>query len=381
MTGPGTVSTFPVPALPQWTDALYGSDTPPKPPARETSTSTTETTTPRTWRPVDLTPVLDGTWKPPQPTVGSRDDGAGLFYPGRCHVVAAEAESGKSWLALAAAAGELTKGNACIYLDFEDDEGGIAGRLMTMGVSKEAISSQFAYIRPESPVFGVGLFDLAEAMHDLKPSLVAVDGVTEAMSLHSLELKDNTDVARFGQLIPRPLAAMGAAVVMLDHVIKDKEARGGHAIGGVHKLNGLNGAMYLLENRDPFGIGRTGKSSLKIKKDRPGQLRKNGVQAGEGLFWYADLVVRSHGEDFAEVSLPAATPQSSGPFRPTTIMAHICEALAATPAGLSGNAITGLVKGKATVIRGALELLVAEGFVEIEQQGSARVHRLVRGFQ
>ena len=36
---------------------------------------------PRTWQPVDLAAVLDGTWCPPRPTVGRRNDGAGLFYP------------------------------------------------------------------------------------------------------------------------------------------------------------------------------------------------------------------------------------------------------------------------------------------------------------
>jgi len=334
----------------------------------------------RSWRPVDLGPVLDGTWRRPEPTVGHRDDGKGLFYPGRVHVVAAEAEAGKTWFALAAIAAELALGNACLYLDFEDDEGGIAGRLMTMGCDREAIRKQFAYIRPEDPVGGLGRADLEEAIADLAPTLAVIDGVTEAMTLHGLELKDNTDVAAFGRMLPRWIAARGPATVALDHVVKDREARGGHAIGGVHKLNGLNGAMYLLENKTPFGVGLTGRSRVLIRKDRPGQLRRHGTPSHDGLVWYADLEVRSHGEDFAETSLPAPAAGPAGVFRPTAIMTAISNALTAAPAGLSKNAIEGAVTGKATTVRYALELLVSEGYVAVERRGPASYHKPVRPF-
>jgi hypothetical protein len=336
----------------------------------------------RSWLPVDLSAVLDGTWEQPVPTVGTRDDGAGLFYPGRLHVVASEAEAGKTWLALAAAAAELALGNGVVYLDFEDDEGGIAGRLLAIGSDRQAIRDRFAYISPGDPVNTFGnRDDLAEVLGDLKPSLAVLDGVTEAMMLHGFELKDNTDVARFGRMLPRWIAAQGPATVALDHVAKDREARnGGYAIGAAHKLNGLNGAMYLLEGRDPFGIGRTGRSRLLIRKDRPGQLRRHGQPSHGGLFWYADLVVRSHGDgEFAEVSMPPAE-QRSAPFEPTAIMASISVVLAASPGGLSKNAIEGAVRGKATVIRYALELLVGAGHVRVEPLGRAQVCKLVRSY-
>ena len=37
----------------------------------------------------------------------------------------------------------------------------------------------------------------------------------------------------------RPIAAAGAAVVLIDHVAKDKEKRGRYAIGAQHKLAGV----------------------------------------------------------------------------------------------------------------------------------------------
>ena len=68
------------------------------------------TETPSSWRPVDLTSVLDGTWQPPQPSVGRRTHGKGLFYPGRTHTVVSETEAGKTWFALAASIHEMAAG-------------------------------------------------------------------------------------------------------------------------------------------------------------------------------------------------------------------------------------------------------------------------------
>jgi hypothetical protein len=65
--------------------------------------------------------------------------------------VAAEAEGGTTWFALTAIAEELTAGNACLYLDFEDDEGGIAGRLMTMGCDRGVIRKRRRRVRPDAP--------------------------------------------------------------------------------------------------------------------------------------------------------------------------------------------------------------------------------------
>ena len=266
------------------------------------------------WKPVDLTAVLDRTYEPPMPVVGCRDDGKGLFYPGRQHAVAAETESGKTWLALQASMTEISRGNNVLYADFEDDEGGIVTRLMSMGADTADIRDHFAYVRPEEPVSPDSLNRLLEC----RPALVILDGITEAMSLHGMDLKDNDAYSRFGRMLPRKCARACAAVVMMDHVVKNREARGGYAIGAVHKLNGLNGAMFIIENTDPFGIGLAGRSRVLIRKDRPGQLRRHGILGKERLVHYCDLVVKSHGEDFAECSLPAPVPETGtdGTARP-----------------------------------------------------------------
>ncbi|WP_326550224.1 DnaB-like helicase N-terminal domain-containing protein [Micromonospora sp. NBC_01813] len=333
------------------------------------------------WKPVDIGPVLAGTYQPPRPTVGRRDDGVGMFYPGRMHTIASESEAGKTWLALLAVLSELESGNAVVYLDFEDDEGGIVGRLLAMQAKPEHLRERFAYIKPDDAIGVLGnREDLRQVLGDLRPTLAVLDGVTEAMSLHGLEMKDNTDVAAFGKLLPRWIADQGPATVALDHVTKSAEGRGRYAIGGVHKLNGLNGAGYVLENRRPFGVGLTGRSTVYITKDRPAQLRRHAQPGREGLFWFGDLVVTSHEQGFVE---PALTPPTSNPdtgLRPTSVMTKVSRILADNPGGLSKNAIETMAGGKASIVRAALELLVNEGFVLQSKQGASLIHTHIRPF-
>jgi hypothetical protein len=316
----------------------------------------------RSWQRVDLTDVLSGRYTPPAPTVGARSDGVGLFYPERLHTIASESEGGKTWLALASARVELDVGNAVVYMDFEDDEGGIVGRLLALGASRDSIRDRFAYIKPEESIAALGnREDLAQVLGDLHPTLAVLDGVTEAMAMHSLEMKDNTDIAVFGALLPKWIASSGPATVALDHVVKDREQRGRYAIGGVHKLNGLNGAAYVLENRTPFTIGTVGRSTVYVTKDRPGQIRRHTLPASDRRHWFADLVMTSHNEAFVEVDLAPPTERAED-FRPTVLMARIAAAL--TEHGpLSQRRLMAAAKGKSESKREALDLLILDGYV------------------
>lgn len=322
-----------------------------------------EPTFKRSWQPVDLTEVLEGRWKPAEPAVGRRADGVGLFYPGKLHTVSSESEGGKTWLMLCAVLEELQAGRHVVYLDFEDDEGGIVGRLLTLGGDALDIAARFHYVRPEDALgTGIHLDDLGSLLGDVRPSLAVIDGVTEAMTMHALSPNDNTDVAKFGRMLPKRLAASGAAAVCLDHVTKSSETRGRYSIGAVHKLNGLDGAAYVLENRTSFGVGLTGKSTIKIAKDRPGQLRRHALPSSGGLHWMGDLVLTSHPEGFAEVEVAAPLEREATEFRPTHLMSRICEVL--TEYGpLSSTKIEALVKGKSTAIRTARVLLQVEGYI------------------
>jgi AAA domain len=315
------------------------------------------------WKPVDLTDILNGTWEPPKPTVGRRNDGVGLFYPGKLHTVSSETEAGKTWLALVATFHELMAGNHVCYIDFEDDEGGVVGRLLTLQTPPDTIKDQFHYIRPTRELRNDDLEHLRTIMAN-RPTLAVVDGVTEAMAVHGLDPLNNKDIAQFGNILPRKLTRAGCATTCMDHVVKANDARGRYALGGVHKLNGLDGAAYVLDNRNPFGIGIRGVSTIRIAKDRPGQLRRNAVPNKSGMFWFADLIIDTTVEGLADgVSTVAAPVERDPEFQPTTIMRRVADALTGKPEGLAQRVLCDVVTGKAETIRVALHHLIADGYV------------------
>lgn len=317
----------------------------------------------RSWRPVDLSAVLEGSWVPPEPTVGKRSDGAGLFYPGKVHTISSESEGGKTWFACSAVLDEINTGKHVVYVDFEDDEGGIVGRLLTLGANPKTIRERFHYLRPEDPIgTGIHADDLTELLRTYRPTLAILDGVTEALTIHGLDPNSNSDVAKFGRILPRRLAASGAASVSLDHVTKSNENRGRYSIGAVHKLNGLDGAAYVLENRNPFGVGITGRSTVRIAKDRPGQLRKKALPSSSGMFWAGDLVLTSHAEGFAEVEVTAPAERVDSEFRPTVFMGRIMTAIE-EKGPLSKRLIRAAVKGKSSTIDAALDALILDGYL------------------
>ncbi|MFE2457549.1 DnaB-like helicase N-terminal domain-containing protein [Streptomyces sp. NPDC059402] len=334
------------------------------------------------WTFSDLGPVLDGTHKPQQPVVGARDDGIGLFYPGRVNGIQGESEAGKSWVALISCLVEINRGNHVAYLDFEDSEAGVVSRLLLIGANPDDIRQLFHYVRPGSTPTPAQLRQFIARIGDLGPSLIIVDGVTEAMVMMGLELTDNSEVAKFGRMLLRPLADTGAAVVPLDHVVKNNESRGRYALGGVHKLNAVDGVQYMLEAVRPFGINTEGRSRLRIAKDRPAQVRRHALPGGRNpMHWFADLVIRSEGEDFASAHLYPPIQHNDDPQETATATdkaaqeeadikdreAAVLDALTNATEPMSKKALEELIPGRASVTRRALTRLVHAGRVLAEK--------------
>ena len=354
--------------------------------ARESIIEATEdATTPDTassWAFSDLTPVLDGTHKPAQPVIGARDDGIGLFYPGRVNGIQGESEAGKSWVALICCLTEMNRGNRVVYLDFEDSEEGVVSRLLLIGGTPDQIAERFLYVRPGGTPTPAELRAVIARIGEQQPTLIVVDGVTEAMVMLGLELKENTEIARFGRMLLRPLADTGAAVVPLDHVVKSTESRGRYALGGVHKLNAVDGVQYMLEAVRPFGINTEGRSRLRVAKDRPAQIRKHALPGGRNpMHWFADLVIKSEGDEFAEAHLYPPVQHIEDPADRTAEeqKAEVEEqeirdreevvfaVLGKTTVPLSKNALEELISGRASITRRALTRLVHSGRVVVEK--------------
>lgn len=336
---------------------------------------------PLAWDAVDLEPVLDGERVTPAPSVLARTDGVKLFYPGRVNLVMGETESAKTWLVLLAAVQEMAQGNHVIFLDYEDVAETAVERLQTLGADRESILALFSYY--ESPPlldeFGKELVRSRCSVRG-QPTLGIVDGVTEAMGSLGLDPEKGVQVAQFYGGLPRWFANTGAAVVLLDHVVKNETARGRWATGSQHKISGLDGAAYGMEVVKSFGRERTGLAKVVISKDRCGHVRQH---EGSGRT-IAMFELMSWPDDKAsarlKVPMPAGDPDA--PFRPTIIMERISEALESATGPLNTRGVRAAVKGKNETLSLALDILVEEGYV-LPEDGPrhATVYSSLRAFR
>jgi hypothetical protein len=317
------------------------------------------------WAPVDLAAIRTGDTAP-GPTMLARDDGLCLLYTGKVHAFNAEPESGKSWLALWATAERILAGEHVVYLDFEDDGATIDGRLQALGLEPDQIDAGLSYIHPHDPVDAVATAQLERVLAEHHPTLVVIDGVTEVMSINGWSINDNDDIARFFLALPKRIARHGPAVVLIDHVVKDKESRGRYGIGGQHKLAGIDGATYTLEVTRPWGLGLDGASRISVTKDRPGHVRGGSLegrfvgefrgQSIDGGAMHCSLSARSH-----TGGAPART-------RPTNLMEQVSKAVRElNEAGVepTKNAVANEVPSKKANVLIAIDQLVSERFLSV----------------
>jgi len=225
------------------------------------------------WLPRDLTDALSGRGVPP-PGICRLASGPALFYEGRINGLHGEPECGKSWIAWITVAQLLLDGRRACYLDYEDTESGAVSRLRALGVPDGLIvSDRFGYVRPEEPIsrdteqpFGMLVGESYAA--------VIIDSANESMVLEGLDPNDNKESGVWMRRVVRPFMEAGAAVVMIDHVAKNKETRGNWAIGAQQKRAMIRGASYAVENRKPFGRGLEGEAHITLAKDTPGAIRE-----------------------------------------------------------------------------------------------------------
>lgn len=319
--------------------------------------------------PVDLTVLFSAGYQPQQPELNPRKDGAPMFYRGRCHACNGESETGKSWFLLMACLQTIRGGEHVVYLDYEDNASTVVTRLLALGATAEEVVQFLHYMEPTEPVFTrtqVGIkytpayADLHAIMDRHQPAFVVIDGVTEAMWKHVLDPDKNGDFTMFHENLTKPLARKGAATAYIDHVTKDKETRGRYAIGGVHKFNVIDGAVFSFHPLTPFGKGLHGSSRIKVEKDRPGELRQH-TSDGKHI---ADLHLISDPVSH-ELTWEIRPPGEQGAtFRPTHYMEQLYNWInGRNDQGEYPNArqIDDSGLGAAKYLRQARALLVAEG--------------------
>lgn len=364
---------------------------------------------PPSWWPLDVGKARSGVGATP-PTILKRADGVCLFYRSKVHSVHGESESGKSWLVQCATAECLLSGEPVLYIDFEDEAGAVAERLIRLGVPPAIVDdpAMFAYLHPEAPPTTDRERAAFEALLRATYSLAVIDGVTDSMGIFGFSGNDADEVAKWQRLLPKAVARhTGAAVVCVDHVAKDA-GRGRFALGSQHKIAGLSGAAYVVEMEHPFAVGQAGRASVRVGKDRPGRVRGLGGRwrKSDRTQHIADLHLDStdselstwalelpHGAgkstevDEAKASRPAKV------FRPTWFMEQISRYWeeADDPAERTNNkTVTAMCaerkeQGKAQQRqrwRDAIKFLVDEGFAKTETGArDSEIHVVVKPYR
>lgn len=324
----------------------------------------------------DLAALLATDLEPEQPTFLTRTDGRALLYAGKMHVFQAEPSTGKSWIALLAVAEVLSIGGAAVYEDFEDTAQGIVGRLLRLGVEASTIAQRFAYVNISGPFGAAERRSQDLLLARLNPDLVVIDGVAESLARCGYSEDKADDIVRWFELLPRPLARTGAAVLMLDHVAKDPEQRGRWARGSGAKLGAVDGASYQLRVIAPFSRHRSGKIKLVVAKDRPGGVGAIGETVG-----LVSIDPYANGERVTMKLEPNPDEVAPGDtWKPTIIMAHVARTLAEAQQPLTAGGVAAVLSHhKRGLVNEAIQRLTQEGYVQ-QSRGRVKTLTLLRPY-
>lgn len=309
----------------------------------------------------DIGAVMRGEVEPIRPALLRRNDGEYLIYPGLVHALMGEPGKGKTMVALHAAAEAMAAGHAVIFLDWEGNRVTIGSRLAALGVTADQADELFIYHRPQGPITRTWVATAAATVAARGVVLVVVDSVAKSLSRQGLNEDHAPDVIGWQELLVDPLAEAGAAVLMLDHVTKDREGRGLWARGSGAKLGEISGAAWTLKPKSPFSRQRAGSADLVQAKDREGFNGADGDTVAHITF------TPDHDGDHLAVRVLAppsgATPETGG-FQPTGYMERVSIALeTATVPVTSMLTIRSLVSGKGEYVDQALRLLIADAHV------------------
>ena len=283
-----------------------------------------------------------------------------LIYPGRINALNGQPGGGKTWVALHTCAEAIASGLHAMFIDLEDHPSSTVSRLLDLGCERDAILERFHYVRPGAPMT-IDSWDVLERnIRKWDVALVVIDSIGELLALQGIRSSnDDDEVAKLYRLIPRRIADLGPAVLLLDHV--PKAAGDGPqmwAIGSQRKKAAIDGAAYMVETVKAFAKGVPGKVVLRTAKDREGNFVVGAVAAE------IDMTPGAGGGLTIDVRAPQMSEDGTHQ-RQTVNMRRVTDFLAeqTTDSAAGRNEIqrgTGIREGYMTAVLGDL---VAEGWL------------------
>jgi GNAT superfamily N-acetyltransferase len=316
-----------------------------------------------TWAPQNLAELDD---EPPvRPTLGE----VGIVYPGKRHVFSGPQESAKTLAAYVIGLEVIRAGQSIVLIDFEMGQWDARRRLIELGATMPELAA-IAYVEPSERAEGT----VIERLVALEPGLVIIDAAAGAFDIQALDDNKRQDVERFARVFVHPFWRAGIATIVLDHVVKNAEARGKYAIGSERKVGGAD--VHLgFEVVTPIKRGGHGLYKIVTHKDRGGFLKR-------GKLAEFELVSDPQSHAIRWTLKAPAEGDEEHPFRPTTLMEKVSRYLELQPDPVPMGAVEEAVSGSRDYVRLAIQTLVDDGFV-VENPGprKARMMEIQRAYR
>lgn len=319
-----------------------------------------------------LQEILNGTAKQIRPDMVSFED-SHLLYAGKIHSIAGESGSGKSIFAMHSAIDVLRGGGVVFYFDIETQMLDNLQRMLEFGAQPDELNRY--YLEHPTQAAGAEIGYICSAIEQVVLTgaqvLVVIDSAGEAISLQGGKQDSDEDVANWMRAVPRPLAEAGAAVLLIDHVVKANGNGGGFAIGSQRKRAAID-VQFILESVERFERGRAGHANISVSKDRYGYLSQRGC--------LAELHVEPD-NGVSHTSLERGKQTASNDYA-EVVMEKVSQFIESSVEPPSTKKIKDGIGGDNKLVEKALKRLIGGGYVSTEPGArNARLHTSVKPFR
>ena len=246
-----------------------------------------------------LSELIGVPYEPRVPTRLIMSTGRGLFYDNADNLIASSSGTLKSWLSVLTGLQQIQQGKHVVVIDYEMNMRDWFTRFVALGATNTELALvhycapdeplRYLSMGTEQPLVALSVMrDQIARVADMSGGLawVIIDGVTNAMTQSNLKLLDNTEIAKFWELLPKQIVkTTGAGVGLNDHVPKNATGDAVLPIGGQHKMATTSGAAHTLRatsvlSRQPLNAGVV---IFKCIKDRHGEIGQ-GREVAQAVF-------------------------------------------------------------------------------------------------
>ena len=306
----------------------------------------------------------------------TRTDGKRLFYEGEVNVVFGDPEHGKTWVMLAACAEQLEAGGRVLVMDLDHNgQLAILNRLLMLGAPREVLSDldRFRLCEPSEPA------EISRVISDSQewlPNVVMLDSTGELLPLFGASSDSADDFTKVHNQVLQPLADTGAAVLLADHLAKNRESRSVGPGGSMAKRRTVGGLSLRVVRLCEFVPGRGGSARLWVNKDRHGGVRvvcpppdPRQKEQLAGIF-----VLEPPGAD----GVPGwqVTPDDMGQvqeFRPTGLMERVSRTVEDSPEPMTKTDAVKQTTGKRQNVMQGFDILAKEKYLTATDESARPV--------